>query len=365
MEIEDGEARVPSHRIPRGCSTPSASKSLLSTGETRDALQMASVLGGRFSVDELAAVMDRPSAALLGPVREAIGAGLIIEDGERLSFRHDLVRESIDASLPMAFRRALQRRALDVMLEHGAPPSDVARLVIDVAQPGDLPAIEMLRRAAAEIARVSPAVAAPLSRRALELAPRESPLYGELVEETVGLLVSANLASEAMQLIALLTPGLVDPLAEARARFAVVPMMMQYEASEAVNQCRLALELPRLPATLRSQLFSFMSCSLELLGETQAAAAAAADAVSIPGVAERSGQTPGHPAFLERSSPLQTATGAKRWCWLPRRATNRHQRRSTRSRICGSTTDGTRLSCSRRAIWTKPRGSSKPENAPR
>jgi DNA-binding CsgD family transcriptional regulator len=286
VEIEDGEARVPSQRIPRRLLDSVDVQIAALTGETRHALQMASVLGGRFSVDELAAVMDRPSAALLGPVREAIGAGLIIEDGERLSFRHDLVRESIDASLPMAFRRALQRRALDVMLEHGAPPSDVARLVIDVAQPGDLPAIEMLRRAAAEIARVSPVVAAPLSRRALELTPRESPLYGELVEETVGLLVSANLASEAMQLIATVTPGLIDPLAEARARFSVVPMMMQYEASEAVNQCRLALQLPRLPATLRTQLLSFMASSLELLGETQAAAAAATDAVSIPGVAD-------------------------------------------------------------------------------
>jgi DNA-binding CsgD family transcriptional regulator len=285
VEIENGEARVPSHRIPRRLLDSVGVQIAALTGETRDALQMASVLGGRFSVDELAAVMDQPPAALLGPVREAIGAGLLIEDGERLSFRHDLVRESIDASLPMAFRRALQRRALDVMLEHGAPPSDVARLVIDVAQPGDLPAIEMLRRAAAEIARVSPAVAAPLSRRALELAPRESQLRGELVEETVGLLVSANLASEAMQLIATLAPGLIDPLAEARARFALVPMMMQYEAGEAVNQCRLALQLPGLPATLRSQLFSFTSSSLELLGETQAAAAAATDAVSVPGIA--------------------------------------------------------------------------------
>jgi DNA-binding CsgD family transcriptional regulator len=281
VEIERGEARVPSHRIPRRLLDSVGAQIAALNGETRDALQMASVLGGRFSVDELAAVMDRTSAALLGPVREAIGAGLIVEDGERLSFRHDLVRESIDAGLPMAFRRALQRRALDVMLKHGAPPSDVARMVVDVAQPGDLSAIEMLRRAAAEIARVSPAVAAPLSRRALELAPRDSPLYGELVEETVGLLVSANLASEAMQLIATLTPGVVDPLAEARARFAVVPMMMQYEAGEAANQCRLAQELPGLPATLRSQLLSFMSCSLELLGEPQAAAAAAIDAVSV------------------------------------------------------------------------------------
>ena len=285
VDIEDGEARVPSHG-----SAPAARLRRRShrCSHRRDPRRSADGVGARRAfLGGRAGCRDGPAVG--GPAGSCPRGNRRWPDRRgrrRLNFRHDLVRESIDASLPVAFRRALQRSALDVMLDQGAPPSDVARLVIDVAQPGDLPAIEMLRRAAAEIARVSPAVAAPLSRRALELTPRESPLYGELVEETVGLLVSANLASEAMQLIATLTPGLIDPLAEVLARFSVVPMMMQYEAGEAVNQCRLALQLPRLPAALRSQLFSFMASSLELLGETQAAAAAARDAVSIPGVAD-------------------------------------------------------------------------------
>jgi DNA-binding NarL/FixJ family response regulator len=291
VQVTDDEVHLAAHGVPRRMLDSVGAQVARLSPDTRDLLQMASVLGQRFSVDELAAIMDRQPMALLRPVREAIGAGLVVEDGERLSFRHDLVRESIDAGLPVAMRRAMQRRALEVMLEHGAPPSDVARLVMEVAQPGDLQAIAVLRRAAAEIAHVSPAVAAPLSRRALELAPQDGPLYGELVEETVGLLVSANLASEAMKLIATLTPGLIDPLSEARARSAVVSLMMQYEAGEAVKQCQLSLALPGLPATLRSQMFSFMSSSLELLGETGAAASAVSDAVSVPGLA-------GNPAKL-------------------------------------------------------------------
>ena len=141
---------------------------------------------------------------------------------------------------------------------------------------------KVLRRAA-EIAHVSPAVAAPLSQRALELAPSEGVVYGELVEETVGLLVSANLASGAMKLIAALIPGQIDPLTEARMRSGLVSLMMQYDAREAVNQCRLSLALPGLPPILRSQMLSFMSSSLELLGETDRAAQAARDAVAYRG----------------------------------------------------------------------------------
>jgi predicted ATPase len=102
----------------------------------RDALQMACALGRRFSADELAALTGTAPAAILGALREALAAGLVTEDGDRVTFRHDLVREAVDATLPRTVRQSLRRRAVDIMLRHGAPPSEVAELVMDVAQPG-------------------------------------------------------------------------------------------------------------------------------------------------------------------------------------------------------------------------------------
>ena len=55
------------------------------------------------------------------------------------------------------------------MLRDGAPPAEVAELVMEVAQPGDRQAIGILRQAAAETAHVSPTIASQLSRRALDL----------------------------------------------------------------------------------------------------------------------------------------------------------------------------------------------------
>ena len=69
-------------------------------------LRLACVLGRRFSADELAALTAATPAAILGALREALAAGLVTEDGDRLTFRHDLVREAVDATLPRTVRQS-------------------------------------------------------------------------------------------------------------------------------------------------------------------------------------------------------------------------------------------------------------------
>ena len=244
-----GQVQRPLHGAPGGgrvaqC-VPGDQLARLSAG-ARDALQMASVLGRRFSADELAGLTGTTPAAILGALREALAAGLVIEDGDRVAFRHDLVREAVDATLPRTVRQSLRRRAIDVMLRHGAPASDVAELVMDVAQPGDAEEIAILRRAAAETGRVSPTVASLLSRRALDLTSPGDPARGPLTAETLAYLMYLS---------------------------------MQYASADMVDQCQRALELPDVPAALRVQLLSFLSLGLDLLGDASAAERAAADAV--------------------------------------------------------------------------------------
>jgi hypothetical protein len=247
---------------------------------SHDLLQMASVLGRRFSVEELAAMVEQPPLTLMGTLREAIAVGLIVEDDQRLGFGHDLVREAVDAGLPDPIRRALQRRAIEVMIEHGALPSDVATLVMQVAQPGDHTAIELLRRAAAEVGRVSPAVAAPLSRRALELTPAGDPSRGARVVETLGYLVHAGQAADADNLIAATSEDLIDHVAEGEARVRIGLLMLQYQPSETVEQCRQGLLLPDLPTSLRIQLHSLMSRGFDLLGDVPSAEAPSQEATA-------------------------------------------------------------------------------------
>jgi len=279
--VDGGIARLTGTRIPlRFVDSVSEQLARLPAG-ARDALQMASVLGRRFSADELAGLTGTTPAVILGALREALAAGLVTEDGDRVAFRHDLVREAVDATLPRTVRQSLRRKAIDVMLRHGAPPSDVAELVMDVAQPGDTEAIAILRRAAAETGRVSPTVASLLSRRALDLTSPGDPGRGPLTAETLAYLMYAGKAAEAVRLMTAAAGDLADPAAEAEVRLSLAHLAMQYASDDMVEQCQRALELPGVPAVLRVQLLSFLSLGLDLLGDASAAERAARDAVEV------------------------------------------------------------------------------------
>lgn len=267
-------------RLPRRLVDSVAGQLARLTVPARDAVEMASVLGHSFSLDELAGLLGRAPLDLRSEIREAIAAGLLTEEGDRLGFRHDLVREAVDASLPKAVRRSMRRTAVEVMLQHGASAADVAQLVMDIAEPGDVASASLLRRAAAQIGQTSPAVAAPLSRRALDLMPHGGPGRGEAVVEVIDLLVQAGRAAEAAKLLTASESDLADPVAEAQARLGIGMLMAQYAPAAVAEQCQAALRLPGVPPALRVQLLSLLACGLDISGEADAAAGPVADAIA-------------------------------------------------------------------------------------
>ena len=281
VTVDGGTARLDAGvRLPRRLVDSVVGQLARLTPPARDAVEMASVLGRSFSLDELAGLLGRPPLDLRGEIREAIAAGLLSEDGNRLGFRHDLVREAVDASLPKAVRRSMRRIAVEVMLQHGATAADVACLVMDVAEPGDVASAGLLRRAAAQIGRMSPAVAVPLSRRALDLIPRGGPERGEAVVQAIDLLVQAGRAAEAAKLLTASESDLADSAADAQARLGIAMLMAQYAPALVVEQCQAALRLTGVPPALRVQLLSLQACGLDISGEPAAAAGPVADALA-------------------------------------------------------------------------------------
>jgi hypothetical protein len=69
-------------------------------------VRVAAVLPDRFSASLLAGILDRQPASLMAAVGQAVRADLLVEDGEQLRFRHDLLREATRQSLPQSLRRA-------------------------------------------------------------------------------------------------------------------------------------------------------------------------------------------------------------------------------------------------------------------
>jgi DNA-binding CsgD family transcriptional regulator len=280
VAIDGGLARAAAGPISARFSD-SVTRYLSSLSEAaRDVARMSVVLGRRLSVEELAAFTGRPVAELVPLVEELLHAGVFAEDGQRLGFRHDLVREAIDASLPCSLRESMRRRAVEVMLRHGAQPADVAALVMEIAAPGDRAGIELLRRASAEIGRISPAVAAPLSRRALDLTPWDDPSRSAQILETIDMLVMAGKSAEASRLLSVAGQHLLEADLEAQARLGLAMSLMHYSPVDAIEQCRLGLRLSALPPALRMYLASVMSCGLDIAGDVPGAAAALRQALS-------------------------------------------------------------------------------------
>ena len=62
-------------------------------------------------------------------------------------FRHDLIREVVEATLSPAVRRDLRRRAVDVALDAGAPLLEVASALASTAERGDTHAADLLSQA--------------------------------------------------------------------------------------------------------------------------------------------------------------------------------------------------------------------------
>ena len=139
------------------------------SGGALAALRAAAILGSSFTLSDLSVTTAQPAFDLSFVLTEALTAQVIEGEGDRLSFRHDLIRDAIYEDLPLSLRRGLHREAGQRLANAGAAVPQVAEQFSRAAVPGDTTAIEWITRAARAAATSSPSVAATLLERALAL----------------------------------------------------------------------------------------------------------------------------------------------------------------------------------------------------
>lgn len=149
--------------------------------EVLDTLRVAAVLGSMFSVSDLSAVTGRTALELSSELRAALDAGVIGERGDRLAFRHDLVRDAIYYDLPLAMRMPLHRQTAGALASAGSSASQVAAHMSLGAERGDREAVTWLRRAAADVGGRDPGVAAEHLHKALALMASDDPERPEVM----------------------------------------------------------------------------------------------------------------------------------------------------------------------------------------
>ncbi|MER6089896.1 ATP-binding protein [Streptomyces bluensis] len=284
--VENDVARLTGGRLPDRFHASVRQRLDQLSEPTREIVQTASAVGRTVTIDLLAELLDKPTATLIAPVEEALSSHLLVERGDRLLFRHDLIREAVEGSLPLSVRRALRCHAADVLLARGAPVTEAAALFLDSAGPGDRKAVELLRAAAAELATSAPSSAVELSRQALELTPEQAPERPAIIAETMLLLWQAGQSAEARRLAATALPGSMQPETEARVRLGLARVSGQYDFTEAARQAEAGAALPGIPASLRAQLLALRSLNLSMVGDFAATAHAVSDALAAAAQAQ-------------------------------------------------------------------------------
>jgi DNA-binding CsgD family transcriptional regulator len=279
LKVSGGRAVAAGHGLPRRLGAGMQQRLDHLSDGAGEVVRVAAVLPDRFSAGLLAAMLDRQPASLMASVEEAVRADLLVEDDERLRFRHDLLREATRQSLPQSLRRAMERQAASIMLGMGAAPAEVATQLARSAEHGDREAIDALRQAAQSVGHSDASAAADLSKRALELLGADDAEHGLLVAETVGLLNRASRYEEAEELAVAALSEVASSEEEAEIRLRLTTLNM-HTAQRRVEENRRALQLGDISEVTRARHLAWLAYNLTLHDQREERRAAANEAAA-------------------------------------------------------------------------------------
>jgi DNA-binding CsgD family transcriptional regulator len=166
------------------------------------------VLGLAFTADEAAHVLGGPTGETVLPWIDAlVGAQIIDDDGDRLSFRADLFRQGVYAAIPATARKAMHRAAAEAAMRFDGDPLRAAPHLLVGAVSTDTGAASTLARAARLLAHDEPDRAADLISKAFELLAVDAPDWIETGTSAVSLLVRARRSHAAIDVADRLLAG--------------------------------------------------------------------------------------------------------------------------------------------------------------
>lgn len=182
-----GVAELTGDSAPDSLSEAIADRLRFVPGWVRQVLRAAALLGIDFTVSDLSTVLGRSVVQLVAAVDEACAAGVLIESGTGLAFRHALIRTALYEEMPTSVRAAWHLEAARALAEAGAPADRVARqLLAAISGSADTEPVEewtlrWLARAAPLLIGQAPRAAAELLRHAVTRSPVRSARHDSLV----------------------------------------------------------------------------------------------------------------------------------------------------------------------------------------
>jgi DNA-binding CsgD family transcriptional regulator len=243
VQVRSGVARLTARDIPGRFRAVITGHVRPLSPPSRRLVEVASILGRQLSPGDVAALMGEPLGRLLGAIDEARAAEILVDVGDALAFRHDLLRQAIYEQLPRSVRQGLHRDAAAMLQARGGSWASVAFHAAVGAVPGDEEAVQALERAAAELRAANPGAAADLACRALDLRAVDDPGRPAAAAQAVDMLAWAGRPHEAVPLAEqTLASGVTDANLEAT-------LLTGIRLSNLMNGGR-TRDLPSLPARL-------------------------------------------------------------------------------------------------------------------
>jgi DNA-binding CsgD family transcriptional regulator len=250
------------------------------------ALQVAALLGSRFSVRELAVVAGLRTPDLVAVVGEAVSAGVVVEAGLDLVFRHGLIQQALADGMPAGVRAGLHRDAARALAQTGVAPERVAAQLLQ-AGPGESAdgwMAEWLTGHAAVLVHRAPQAAAELLGQAVAGLAAGDPRREVLMEHLAGVLFLLARYDRAEPVARELLAGTGDPQRRARMAWTLACTLSRTQrAAEALATVSQALADPDASDGWRARLRSARAVVLLGAAHWGEAGLAAAEALGDAG----------------------------------------------------------------------------------
>ena len=243
---------------------------------SRSVLGLAALLGPAFSVADLGVVTGAAATDLVAVVEEAVAAGVLAGSGDRLVFRHGLIRQALYEGMPVSLQAALHRQAAGKLARAGAAVERVAEQLLAGPVAVDGWMIDWVLEAAAALTLRAPRLAVDLVSRVRGGVyggdPRRERLDADLAEALLLLGDNEGVERVAYPVLA----GTRDPVLAGRMGwalgYALSRMARHDQAVEVVDQ---AIGRAVLPAVWTARLRARQAMSLMNGGRFDQARAAA------------------------------------------------------------------------------------------
>ncbi|GAA1886741.1 LuxR family transcriptional regulator [Asanoa iriomotensis] len=277
----------------RATATPSSLAAAISdrlefiSPPARDVLRIAALLGIDFSVSELAVVSGHRLQDLLPVLDEAILAGVLIENGAEMAFRHPLIRQSLYDGMPAGLRAAWHRDAARALANNGASAERVARQLRPTVEEDttgkvvDGWVVSWLSDSAPQLVGQAPQVAIPMLRWALNGAPPGNDVYDVLSCRLADALLRVGDPTSATDVAATALMHVRRPDSLVDLHWTLTQCQaLAGRSQESLDPLRRALNAPGLGLRHRARLQVLMARVYRSLGRVDAAARVAEEALA-------------------------------------------------------------------------------------